>query len=341
MDISRNIKQVADGDDLSYGEMTTIMTEMMSGAISDVQIAAFLIALKMKEETTDEISAAVTVMRKFATKVDVGLAPLIDTCGTGGDGSSSFNISTAAAFVTAACGGLVAKHGNRAASSASGSADVLEAAGALIALSPEQVVKCIHANGIGFMFAPAHHGATRHAGKVRKQIGARTLFNILGPMTNPASADRQVIGVFSPMWVPKIADVLKTLGTKHALIVCAADGMDEISISAPTTVAEVKDGVVRHFQIKPDDFNIQQEENNQDLLATSPSESLSIINQIFLGEKGPAHNVVSLNAGAALYVGGLVSDLGSGVQMASNALIEGKAAKKFSEFINYTNTFKQ
>ena len=334
MDISRNIRQVADGDNLSYGEMTTIMTEMMSGAISDVQIAA----LKMKEETTDEISAAVTVMRKFATKVDVGLAPLIDTCGTGGDGSSSFNISTAAAFVTAACGGLVAKHGNRAASSTSGSADVLEAAGALIALSPEQVVKCIHINGIGFMFAPAHHGATRHAGKVRKQIGARTLFNILGPMTNPASADRQVIGVFSPMWVPKIADVLKTLGTKHTLIVCAADGMDEISISASTTVAEVQDGVV---QIKPDDFNIQQEENNQALLAASPSESLSIINQIFRGERGPAHNVVALNAGAALYVGGLVSDLGSGVQMASNALIEGKAAKKFSDFINYTNTFKQ
>jgi anthranilate phosphoribosyltransferase len=339
VDISINIKHVADGGDVSYDEMTKIMTEMMSGSISDVQIAAFLIALKMKEETVDEISAAVTIMRKFSTKVDVGLSPLIDTCGTGGDGSSSFNISTAAAFVTAACGGLVAKHGNRSASSASGSADVLEAAGASIELAPEQVVKCIHATGIGFMFAPAHHGATRYAGKVRKQIGARTLFNILGPMTNPAGADRQVIGVFSPKWVPKIADVLKELGTQHTLIVCAADGMDEISISAPTTVAEVKMGVVRNFQIKPHDFNIT-EGNGQSLIATSISESLTIINKVFAGEKGPAHDVVSLNAGAALYVGGLASDIKSGVKMASNALIDGKVAKKFSEFITYTNTFK-
>jgi anthranilate phosphoribosyltransferase len=340
VDISRNIKHVADGGDVSYDEMTKIMTEMMSGAISDVQIAAFLIALKMKEETIDEISASVTVMRKFAIKVDAGLSPLIDTCGTGGDGSSSFNISTAAAFVTAACGGLVAKHGNRAASSASGSADVLEAAGALIELEPEQVAQCIRATGIGFMFAPAHHGATRYAGKVRKQIGARTLFNILGPMTNPAGADRQIIGVFSPTWVSKIAEVLKTLGSKHALIVCGGDGMDEISISAPTTVAEVKMGAIRHFQIEPNDFNIKKEKNGQALMAASASESLTIISQVFSGEEGPAHNIVSLNAGAALYVGGLVSDLNSGVQMASNALIEGKAAKKFSEFITYTNTFK-
>lgn len=337
MDISTLIRKVSEGGNLSFEVMVDIMDAMMRGKLSEVQIAAFLVAMRMKGETTEEIAAAATIMRKFASPVNLKVYPLVDTCGTGGDGSQTFNISTAAAMVVAACGGNVAKHGNRAASSSSGSADVLEVAGARIDLSPDQIAKCMQATGIGFMFAPAHHSATRFAGKVRKQIGSRTLFNILGPMTNPAGADRQVMGVFEKNWVLSVAKVLNKLGIKHGLVVCSDDGMDEISVSVDTYIAEIKNGDIDTYKISPDYFELKAQ-NTESLIATNPTESLKIINDVFDGRAEPAANIVAANAGAALYVAGLCDGLKDGFSMALDAIQAGHAKKTFDNFINFTKT---
>jgi len=259
MDIQSAIRAVVERRDLSFVEMHDVMEAIMSGDTTPAQIAGLLIALRMKGETIDEIAAAATVMREFAAHVDVDIRPLIDTCGTGGDGIGTFNISTATAFVTAAAGGHLAKHGNRAASGASGSADVLEAAGARIDLSPLEVAACIRECGVGFMFAPAHHGATRHAAVPRRELGTRTLFNVLGPLTNPANADIQLMGVFDRSWVPRAAEVLHRLGVRRAMVVCAEDGMDEISIGSVTHAAELNDGAVTVFDIEPLDYGIARQ----------------------------------------------------------------------------------
>ena len=338
MDLQSAIRTIVEGHDLSFDAMQEVMTIIMSGDATPAQIAGFLIGLRMKGETIDEIAAAATVMRSFAAHVEVSSSPLIDTCGTGGDGIGTFNISTAAAFVTAAAGGRIAKHGNRAASSKSGSADVLEAAGTKIDLNPQQVASCIDEVGVGFMFAPAHHGATRHAVGPRRELGTRTLFNVLGPLTNPASAERQLMGVFDRAWVKRAAQVLDRLGIEHAMVVYAADGMDEISIGAETFVAEVHDGTINEYTLQPETFGIEKQ-SIEALAAGDAEQSLAIINRVFAGEPGPARDIVALNAGAAIYVGGLSESLADGVQTAIARIDSGDAADCFRKFVAYTQSF--
>jgi anthranilate phosphoribosyltransferase len=335
MNIQAALRELVESRDLSFDDMHAVMASIMSGDATEAQIAGFLIALRMKGETVEEIAAAASVMREFAAHVEIDIKPLIDTCGTGGDGIGTFNISTASAFVTAAAGGYIAKHGNRAASSASGSADVLEAAGARIDLAPAQVAECVREVGVGFMFAPAHHGATRHAAGPRRELGTRTLFNILGPLTNPANADCQLMGVFDRKWVPRAAAVLQRLGVTHAMVVCAADGMDEISIGSATHVAELSNNEIRSYDIKPGDFGLQ-ECPIEALAAADPHASLHIIQGVFGGEAGPASDIVALNAGAAIYVGGLAENLRAGVERAREVLASGAAGESFAKFIAFT-----
>ncbi len=337
MDLQTAIRTVVDRKDLGFEAMREVMTTIMTGDATPAQIAGLLIGLRMKGETIDEIAAAATVMRSFAAKVEVNLAPLIDTCGTGGDGIGTFNISTASAFVAAAAGGHIAKHGNRAASSKSGSADLLEAAGARIDLTPSAVAACIAEVGVGFMFAPAHHGATRHAAGPRRELGTRTLFNVLGPLTNPASADRQLMGVFEPAWVPRAAQVLRRLGVARAMVVCAADGMDEISIGAETFVAELNGEDIQEYQLNPERFGIELQDIGA-LSADDPKQSLSIVESVYAGDAGPARDIVCLNAGAAIYVGGLSESLEAGVDKARAVIDEGKAAARFKHFVSFTQT---
>ncbi len=335
MDIQSAIRGVVAGHDLSFGEMHDVMQVIMSGDATPAQIAGLLIALRMKGETIDEIAAAASVMRELAVHVDVGVSPLIDTCGTGGDGIGTFNISTAAAFVTAAAGGYIAKHGNRAASGASGSADVLEAAGARIDLSAADVARCVREVGVGFMFAPAHHGATRHAAGPRRELGTRTLFNVLGPLTNPANASVQLMGVFDDAWVPRAAQVLARLGVARAMVVHAEDGMDEISIASPTHAAELNDGAIRTYTIEPTDYGITRQPLST-LAAANAAASLAIIHDVFDGNPGPAHDIVALNAGAAIYLGGMTADLGSGIERARAVIANGEACARFHRFIEFT-----
>ena len=270
--------------------------------------------------------------------VEVGITPLIDTCGTGGDGIGTFNISTAAAFVTAAAGGHIAKHGNRAASGASGSADVLEAAGARIDLTPSEVADCVRKVGVGFMFAPSHHGATRHAAVPRRELGTRTLFNVLGPLTNPANASVQLMGVYDPSWVTRAAEVLRRLGVARAMVVCAEDGMDEISIGALTHAAELRDGVVTSFVIDPREFGMVLQPL-AGLAAKDPQASLAHIHAVYDNQAGAARDIVALNAGAAIYLAGLAPDLAAGVVRAGEILARGAARDCFARFIAHTQTF--
>ena len=337
MNIQAAIHSIVDGNNLSFEDMHDVMHVIMSGEATQAQIAGLLIALRMKGETIDEIAAAATVMREWATPVAVAVSPLIDTCGTGGDAIGTFNISTASAFVTAAAGGRIAKHGNRAASSASGSADVLEAAGARIDLNPEQVAACIEQVGIGFMFAPIHHGATRHAAGPRRELGTRTLFNVLGPLTNPAKASFQLMGVFDKAWVPRAALVLQRLGVDRALVVCAEDGMDEISIGSLTSAAELRGGAIESYEIDPGDFGVAQQPL-QELKASDADASLDIIRRVFDDQQGPAHDIVALNAGAAIYVGGLSTDLKQGFALAQEVIAAGKAKKTFEHFVEFTRS---
>jgi len=338
MDMKSAIKAVTEKQNLSRDEMTQVMDLIMTGQATDSQIGGFLIGLRMKGETVDEVSAAASVMRELSTKVIAPDEFLVDTCGTGGDASGSFNISTASVFVTAAAGAHVAKHGNRSVSSKSGSADVLETAGVNLDISPEQVADCIKNVGAGFLFAIKHHGAMKHAIGPRREMAVHTIFNVLGPLTNPASAPNQVIGVFSKDWVEPLAQVLKQLGSRHVMIVHAEDGMDEISIGSATSVAELKDGEITTYTIQPEDFAMQRADL-ADIKAKDSADSLKIIKSVLDNQDGPAKDIVCLNAGAAIYVSGLTDSLAAGIDKAKAVIADGKAKEKLEALIEYSNKF--
>ncbi|MCG6942302.1 MAG: anthranilate phosphoribosyltransferase [Thiohalocapsa sp.] len=325
MDIKQALARVIDGHDLSSADMTACMRTIMTGGATPAQIAGFLVALRLKGEAVPEIAAAAAVMRELATGVDIGDLPhAIDIVGTGGDAAGTFNVSTASTFVAAAAGCHVAKHGNRSVSSKSGSADLLEAAGVKLDLTPEQVARCVHEVGVGFMFAPAHHGAMKHAIGPRRELGVRTVFNVLGPLTNPAGVRRQVLGVFAAGLLEPLAEVLKNLGSEHVLVVHAEDGLDEISIAAPTNVAELKDGTIRRHRITPADFGLAQAPLDA-IRVDGPAQSLQLVRAALSGEPGPALDIVLLNAGAAIYVAGVADSLGSGIDAARMAIASGAA----------------
>ncbi len=324
--------------DLARGDMRAVMQSIMTGEATPAQIGGFLIGLRMKGETIDEITAAAEVMRDLATKVEVNAPHLVDTCGTGGDASGTFNISTAVAFVAAAAGAHVAKHGNRSVSSSCGSADLLEAAGVKLDLTPEQVARCIEEIGVGFMFAPMHHSAMKHAIGPRKEMAVRTIFNVLGPLTNPAGVPTQVLGVFSADLTEPLAEVLKQLGTAHAMVVHAEDGLDEISISAPTRVSELKNGKVTTTTIQPEDFGVTRGHLSE-LTVSNAEESLEKIKTVFADTPGAARDIVTLNAGAAIYVSGLTDSLTNGVETAARTIASGAASKKLDAFVAFTQTF--
>ena len=335
MNITEALHSLLKGNNLSITEMQLVMTQIMTGKATDAQIGGFLTALRMKGETSDEIVGAAKVMRELATPVHVTAEHLIDTCGTGGDGANTFNISTAVSFVCAAAGAHVAKHGNRSITSSCGSADVLEAAGVNLNIKPEQVARAIEDLGVGFMFAVKHHGAMKHAIGPRKELGIRSIFNVLGPLTNPAGAPNQVIGVFDVALVPVIASVLKSLGSQHVLVVHSADGMDEISIAADTHVAELKNGVITEFTLSPEQFELQRSSLDS-LRVANVDEALSMLKSALTGKGGAASDIVALNAGAAIYVSGISSSIKEGVQIAEDVMGSGSASNKFSEYINYS-----
>ncbi len=338
MDMQAAIKAVTERRDLSRDEMQQVMRTIMTGEATPAQIGGFLIGLRMKGETVDEIAAAAGVMRELASGVQVLGDNVVDTCGTGGDAASTFNISTTSAFVVAAAGGTVAKHGNRSISSKSGSADVLEAAGVNLNIKPEQVAQCVTDVGVGFMFAPAHHSAMKHAIGPRKEMGVRTIFNVLGPLTNPAGAPNQVIGVFAREMVEPLANVLNKLGSNHVLVVHSEDGMDEISIGAPTFVAELKDGKVDSYTIQPEDFGMTRTDISA-LAVDGAEASLAVVRSVLNGESGPASDIVALNAGAAIYAAGLVDSLAAGIKKAQQVIASGAAAEKLAALATLSNSF--
>lgn len=336
MEFQTYIRKVTEGETLSSNDMTAAMREIMTGGATPAQIGGFLIALRMRGETVEELSAAAGVMRELSTKVVVDSEYLVDTCGTGGDSSSTFNISTVSAFVCAAAGARVAKHGNRSVSSKSGSADVLEAAGVNLDVTPAKVAECINQLGVGFLFAQKHHSAMRHAIGPRKELGVRTLFNLLGPLTNPAGAPNQVLGVFAKEWVKPLADVLQQLGSRHVMVVNAEDGLDEISIAAPTHVAECKDGEVTEYVIKPEDFGLQTASLDS-LRVETAEESLALIQSVLNNQPGPALDIVLLNAGAAIYVSGLADSHQQGIEKARAVIADGSALQRMQQLIVLTN----
>ena len=337
MDIQTAIKTVISGQNLGKQDMTDVMQQIMTGECTPAQIGGFLVGLRMKGESVEEISAAATVMRELSTRVTVDAKYLVDTCGTGGDASGSFNISTASAIVAAAAGAQVAKHGNRSVSSKSGSADVLEAAGVNLEIDPQQVGACIEEVGVGFMFAQKHHSAMRHAIGPRKEMAVRTIFNVLGPLTNPAGAPNQVIGVFGGDLVESLAHVLKQLGSRHVMVVHAEDGMDEISISTKTSVAELKDGEISSYSISPGDFGIEVADSSA-LRVDGVEQSLAMIQSVLANNAGPALDIVIMNAGAAIYVSGVASSLEAGMQKARTAIAEGKASTVLTNLVAKTNS---
>ena len=335
MTIQDAIRAITEGHNLGREAMVTVMRGIMTGQATPAQIGGFLIGMRMKGETVDELVAAATVMRELATPVDINDDHLVDTCGTGGDGAHTFNISTASAIVAAAAGAKVAKHGNRSVSSRCGSADVLEAAGVNLELTPDQVAGCVEKIGVGFLFAPRHHSAMKHAIGPRKELGIRTLFNLLGPLTNPAAAPNQVVGVFSEQWLEPLALVLQQLGSRHVLVVHADDGLDEISIAASTQVAELKDGRVERYCIAPADFGLTGGSTDA-LVVQTAEQSLAMIDQVFAGELGAPRDIVVLNAGAAVYVAGVVETLATGVARAAEVIDAGMAREKFAALIEFS-----
>ncbi|SNR61729.1 anthranilate phosphoribosyltransferase [Methylobacillus rhizosphaerae] len=325
------LQKLIDHVDFSHEEMLDVMQQIMGGTFTPIQIAGFLAGLRVKGETVVEIAAAAQVMRELSSKVEIAdTRHLIDTCGTGGAPNKAFNVSTASAFVAAGAGARIAKHGGRAASSKSGSADVLEALGVNIGLTPEQVARCVDEAGIGFMFAPNHHAAMKHAAPVRRELGVRTMFNLLGPMTNPAGAKRQVMGVFHRDLVSLLAHTLKQLGSEHVMVVHSADEMDEISFAADTYVAELKDGEVREYTLNPTQFGMPLHDINS-IHVESAQHSSEIILGVLRGETGPARDIVLLNAGAAIYVAGLAQDLQAGIAQAASSLDSGAALAKLEQ----------
>lgn len=325
--------------EIFHDEMLALFRQIMGGEMSPVMIAALTMGLRVKKETVGEIAAAAEVMREFAAKVEVANPEnLVDIVGTGGDGAHTFNISTASMFVAAAAGARVAKHGGRSVSSSSGSADALEALGVNINLQPAQVAQSITETGIGFMFAPNHHLAMKHAAPVRKELGVRTIFNILGPLTNPASAPNIMMGVFHPDLVGIQARVLQRLGAKHALVVWARDNMDEVSLGAATMVAELVDGEIREYDIHPEDFGLQMTSSRQ-LKVAGAAESVEKIREALDNQQGPARDIVILNAGTALYAAGVAADISDGVKRAREAIASGAARAKLEQFVKFTQSF--
>ncbi len=340
MDLQSANRKLVAGHDLTREEMQDVMGLIMHGEATPAQIGAFLTALMIKGETVEEIVGAATIMRDLAAKVETRADRIVDTVGTGGDGAKLFNVSTASALVTCAAGANVAKHGNRAATGNSGSADVLEEAGVNIAISPNQVGQCIDQVGIGFMFAPTHHAATRHAIGPRREIGVRTIFNLLGPLTNPASATYQLVGVFDRKWVRPIAEVFAALGSIHTVVVCSDDGTDEISLAASTEVSELKDGKINDFQIEPEDFGLTKA-SMEALTVRDSAHSLELIKQALGGAPGLAYDMVALNAGATIYAADLADSITAGVELAREVLNSGKALDKLSELAKLTSSFKE
>lgn len=334
MNIQQALEAVIQKQDLSSEQMTAVMRQIMTGEATPAQIGGFLIGLRMKSESVAEIAAAASVMRELAAGVNISKEHLVDTCGTGGDGSGLFNVSTAVAFVAAAAGARVAKHGNRSISSKSGSSDLLEAAGVNLSVTPDQVAQCIEQLGVGFMFAPAHHSAMKHAIGPRKEMAVRTIFNILGPLTNPAGAPNQVLGVFTTALTEPMALVLKQLGSRHVMVVASEDGLDEISIAAPTQVSELKDGEVKSWTLNPGDYGIAGSLGA--LKVDSAAASLALIQSAFAGEVGPAADIIALNAGAAIYVSGIAESIEAGIALAKKVLANGAAAEKLAGLIALT-----
>jgi len=344
MDMKTALGRIAANQHLNREEMASVMGKIMTGETTDAQIGAFLMGLRIKGETVDEITGAAEVMRKLSTKVHVDGDYLVDTCGTGGDGFNLFNLSTASAFVVAAAGCKVAKHGNRGVSSNSGSADVLEAAGVNLNISAEQVARSIEELGVGFMFAPTHHSAMKYAIGPRKEMAMRTIFNLLGPITNPANVSRQVIGIFSKSFCRPIAEVLQQLGSTHVLVVHSEDGLDEISLATSTHVAELKNGTITEYSIHPEDFDIQTQ-SLDGLEVANAEESLSLIktalgkNHNEISEK--ARDLIALNAGAAIYAADLADTLKEGIQRAADAIGSGLALAKIFELASFNSMFKE
>jgi anthranilate phosphoribosyltransferase len=345
MDFKLTLEQILAGKDLSHADMLAVMQQVMGGELTPAQIAGLVIALRQKGESVDEITAAAEVMRALSTKVEIAdKTHLIDTCGTGGDGIQTFNVSTVSAFVAAAAGAKVAKHGGRSVSSTCGSADVLEALGVNVNLTPAQVAKCVDEIGIGFMFAPNHHSAMKHAAPVRRELGVRTIFNLLGPLTNPANAKRQVMGVFSKDLTLKLAKVLQNLGSEHVLVVHGADGMDEISFTGDTFVAELKDGKISEYIINPTQFGLKIHALKS-IRVENAEQSKAMILDVLDGKAGAgtqsaAREIVLLNAGAAIYAAGLQSNIHAGVGHAEKVIASGAAKEKLIQLIQYSSQAK-
>ncbi|MEN6079160.1 anthranilate phosphoribosyltransferase [Chromobacterium piscinae] len=327
------LNRLIDGNELFYEEMLALMRQIMRGELTPAQTSAILIGLRVKVESVSEIAAAATVMREFSTHVPVSNRNnLVDTCGTGGDKSHTFNISTTAAFVASAAGARVAKHGGRSVSSSSGSADVLELLGVNLQLTAEQVGQCLDEIGLGFMFAPNHNSAMKHVAPIRKELGARTIFNILGPLTNPAGADNQLMGVFHPDLVGIQSRVLKQLGSKHVMVVHGSDGLDELTLSGPSMVAELKNGEILEYQLEPGEFGLAACEL-KDLRANTAEQSRDRLLSVLDGQPGPARDIVLFNAGAAIYTADIAPSLTDGVNIAREALDSGKAKQKLQQLV--------
>jgi anthranilate phosphoribosyltransferase len=339
--IAEAIQRTVEHREVFHDEMLHVMRQIMRGELSPAQIAGFIIGLRVKKETIGEIAAAAQVMRELATPVEVADdRHLVDTCGTGGDAAHTFNVSTCAAFVAAAAGAKVAKHMGRSVSSSSGSAEVLEALGAQINLSPAETGQALEKIGIGFMFAPAHHAAMKYAAPVRKDLGVRTIFNILGPLTNPAGAKQQVMGVFHPDLVGIQVRVLQRLGSRHVMVVYGLDGLDEISVSGETMIGELVRGEVNEYNIHPSQFGLELYDRRA-IQVNTVDESKAMIQAVLDNQPGPAHNIVAMNAGAAIYVAGLAQTLKNGIERASQAIKSGAAKHKMEEFIAFTKHLKK
>lgn len=338
MNLQAALHKVVNRHDLTAAEMTDVMQQIMAGQATPAQIAGLLVALRMKGETVTELTAAAQVMHHLAVRIKLPVKPLVDIVGTGGDQANTFNISTASALVVAAAGGYVAKHGNRAVSSQCGSADVLEAAGVNLDLAPAQVAECVMQLGVGFLFAPRHHSAMQQVRAPRQEMGIRTLFNLLGPLTNPAGAQYQLIGVFDAAWLEPCAQVLQQLGSQHALVVHAEDGLDEISINAATTVVELKAQAIKRYSLTPEQFELPRAPLTE-LRVANIQQSLQLLQSALNNVPGAARDIVALNAGAAIYIAGLVDNLVAGVKRALEIIASGAAARKLNDLIHFSHQF--
>ncbi len=335
MEIQQAIGELIARRDLDLAAMSDVMRQIMTGEATAAQIGGFLVALRMKGETIDEITAAAGVMRELSARVEVSADHLVDIVGTGGDAAGLFNVSTAASFVAAAAGAQVAKHGNRSVTSSSGSTDLLEAAGVSLQLQPQQIVRCIEEIGVGYMFAVNHHPAMKYAIGPRKEMAVRTLFNLLGPLTNPAGVPNMLLGVFAEQWQLPFAEVLKNLGAQHVLVVHSNDGLDEISIAGPTRVVELNDGRISDYTVAPEDFGLARAPL-ESLVVANAAESLSLIERAYSGEARAARDMLALNAGAALYAAGVSRDIAQGVALADDVMASGQAWQKLQEFAQFT-----